>query len=72
MFPTQVGGAEGIVNGMDLEEWDPARDKYLTVPYDEKSVIEVGAAPARSGTLFWGVCQGPTQVRVCVCGGGGG
>ncbi|KIZ00339.1 hypothetical protein MNEG_7624 [Monoraphidium neglectum] len=40
----EVGGAEGIVNGMDLEEWDPARDKYLTVPYDEKSVIEGKAA----------------------------
>ncbi|GBF91060.1 granule-bound starch synthase [Raphidocelis subcapitata] len=27
-----VGGAEGIVNGMDLEEWDPAFDKYLPLP----------------------------------------
>ncbi|KAI8475913.1 MAG: granule-bound starch synthase [Monoraphidium minutum] len=41
-----AGGAEGIVNGMDVEEWDPARDKvdYLTVNYDEKTVLEGKAA----------------------------
>ena len=28
-------GVEGIVNGMDVEEWDPASDKLLTVKYDK-------------------------------------
>ncbi len=28
-------GVEGIVNGMDVEEWDPALDKLLTVKYDK-------------------------------------
>jgi glycosyltransferase involved in cell wall biosynthesis len=43
----QVGGAEGIVNGMDLEEWDPSVDKYLTLNYDEASV-HAGKAAAKA------------------------
>ena len=35
---------EGIVNGMDLEEWDPSTDKYLALPYDEANVFEGKAA----------------------------
>jgi granule-bound starch synthase len=40
----QVGGAEGIVNGMDTEEWSPKTDKYLPVKYDRTSVFEGKAA----------------------------
>lgn len=28
----------GIVNGMDVQEWDPSADKYLDTPYDIKTV----------------------------------
>jgi len=42
----QVGGAEGIVNGMDVEEWDPRIDKYLAVKYD-KSSVHAGKAAAK-------------------------
>ncbi len=40
------GGAEGIVNGMDVEEWDPRVDKYLTVKYD-KTNVHAGKAAAK-------------------------
>ncbi|KAK3284170.1 hypothetical protein CYMTET_8165 [Cymbomonas tetramitiformis] len=39
-----VGGFEGIVNGMDPTEWNPSKDKFLDVPYDEETVIEGKAA----------------------------
>eukprot|EP00195_Chlamydomonas_chlamydogama_P008203 CAMPEP_0202903866 /NCGR_PEP_ID=MMETSP1392-20130828/26767_1 /ASSEMBLY_ACC=CAM_ASM_000868 /TAXON_ID=225041 /ORGANISM="Chlamydomonas chlamydogama, Strain SAG 11-48b" /LENGTH=611 /DNA_ID=CAMNT_0049591215 /DNA_START=59 /DNA_END=1891 /DNA_ORIENTATION=+ len=38
------GGVEGIVNGMDVEEWDPATDKLLTVKYDKTNVYAGKAA----------------------------
>merc|ERR1719231_549038 len=38
------GGIEGILNGMDPAEWNPAKDKYLDMPYDEDTVIEGKAA----------------------------
>jgi glycogen synthase len=41
------GGVEGIVNGMDVEEWDPRIDKFLTVKYDKNNVYE-GKAAAKS------------------------
>lgn len=31
-------GITGIVNGMDVQEWNPATDKYLDVSYDETTV----------------------------------
>jgi len=31
-------GITGIVNGMDVQEWDPSTDKYLEVNYDETTV----------------------------------
>ncbi|GBG92084.1 hypothetical protein CBR_g54339 [Chara braunii] len=34
-------GIVGIVNGMDVQEWDPASDKYLEVNYDASNVLEV-------------------------------
>ena len=35
---------EGIVNGMDESDWNPATDKYLEVQYDQDSVFEGKAA----------------------------
>ena len=31
-------GVEGIVNGMDVEEWSPARDKLLKFKFDATTV----------------------------------
>jgi granule-bound starch synthase len=28
----------GIVNGMDVSEWDPSKDKYIAVKYDVSTV----------------------------------
>ncbi|OMO79902.1 Glycosyl transferase, family 1 [Corchorus capsularis] len=30
----------GIVNGMDVQEWNPATDKYIDVKYDETTVMD--------------------------------
>jgi len=37
-------GMEGIVNGMDPTEWNPAKDKFIDVPYDKTTVVEGKAA----------------------------
>eukprot|EP00850_Spirogloea_muscicola_P007942 SM000041S15501 [mRNA] locus=s41:446932:451623:- [translate_table: standard] len=34
-------GIEGIVNGMDVQEWDPSADKYIDAPYDSETVLGV-------------------------------
>ncbi|KAF5836718.1 starch synthase catalytic domain-containing protein [Dunaliella salina] len=47
----QVGGAEGIVNGMDVEEWDPRMDKYLAAKYD-KSTVHAGKAAAKEALQY--------------------
>jgi granule-bound starch synthase len=41
-------GIEGIVNGMDVEEWNPKKDKFLDVPYDQKTVLQGKAAAKES------------------------
>jgi len=41
-----VGGIEGIVNGMDVGEWNPLKDKFLDLPYDKTNVME-GKAVAK-------------------------
>ncbi|XP_072986292.1 granule-bound starch synthase 1b, chloroplastic/amyloplastic-like [Typha latifolia] len=33
-------GITGIVNGMDVQEWNPATDKYINVNYDNTTVTE--------------------------------
>ncbi|KAJ8764944.1 hypothetical protein K2173_010409 [Erythroxylum novogranatense] len=33
-------GISGIVNGMDVQEWNPATDKYINVKYDATTVME--------------------------------
>lgn len=43
-FIRAVGGVEGIVNGMDVEEWNPLKDKYLDVKFDKTNVHEGKAA----------------------------
>ncbi len=39
-----TGGIEGIVNGMDNQDFNPASDKYLPVKYGPTSVVEGKAA----------------------------
>ncbi|XP_030488052.2 granule-bound starch synthase 1, chloroplastic/amyloplastic-like isoform X2 [Cannabis sativa] len=36
-------GIMGIVNGMDVQEWNPSTDKYLSVKYDASTVREAKA-----------------------------
>ncbi|CAG9462036.1 unnamed protein product [Pedinophyceae sp. YPF-701] len=43
----KAGGIEGIVNGMDVKEWNPAKDKYLDFKYDADTVVE-GKAVAKA------------------------
>jgi len=40
----KAGGIEGILNGMDPAEWNPAKDKFLDMPYDKTNVVEGKAA----------------------------
>jgi starch synthase len=42
-------GVVGILNGLDLEEWNPARDPYLELPYDAD---EVGAGKRAARELL--------------------
>lgn len=37
----------GILNGLDLQLWDPSRDRAIPVPYDQETVNEGKAAAAR-------------------------
>ena len=34
----RVAGVEGIVNGMDDNEWNPLTDKYISINYDQSTV----------------------------------
>lgn len=36
-------GITGIINGMDVQEWNPATDKYIDVHYDQTTVSEAKA-----------------------------
>ncbi|KAI5422161.1 granule-bound starch synthase 1, chloroplastic/amyloplastic [Lathyrus oleraceus] len=33
-------GVTGIVNGMDVQEWNPSTDKYISIKYDASTVLE--------------------------------
>jgi starch synthase len=35
---TRSGDLSGILNGLDLEEWDPAHDPFLAKPFDARSM----------------------------------
>lgn len=56
----QVGGAEGIVNGMDVTEWNPKTDKYVPVKYDRTSVFEGKAAAKAALQAEMGLPVDPT------------
>lgn len=34
----RITGIIGIVNGMDVQEWNPSTDKYITVTYTAATV----------------------------------
>ena len=56
-----MGGAEGIVNGMDISDWNPAVDKFLDINYDA-STLEEGKALAKEtlqAELGLEVCGSP-------------
>ncbi|XP_073012426.1 granule-bound starch synthase 1, chloroplastic/amyloplastic-like [Typha latifolia] len=36
----RMTGITGIVNGMDVNEWNPLTDKYISINYDAKTVME--------------------------------
>ncbi|XP_012078417.1 granule-bound starch synthase 1, chloroplastic/amyloplastic isoform X2 [Jatropha curcas] len=36
----RMTGISGIVNGMDVQEWNPSTDKYINVKYDSATVME--------------------------------
>ena len=36
----EAGGIEGIVNGMDTDDWNPLKDKFLSVKFGPSSVVE--------------------------------
>lgn len=55
-----AGGAIGIVNGMDIEEWDPKKDKYLTVKYDDSNVLAGKAAAKEALQAELGLPVDPT------------
>lgn len=56
----QVGGAEGIVNGMDVTEWNPKTDKYVPVKYDRTTVFEGKAAAKAALQAEMGLPVDPT------------
>uniref|UniRef100_A0A7S0MWB4 Starch synthase, chloroplastic/amyloplastic n=1 Tax=Pyramimonas obovata TaxID=1411642 RepID=A0A7S0MWB4_9CHLO len=56
----EVGGIEGILNGMDPAEWNPSKDKYLDMPYDEETVTEGKAAAKASLQAEAGLPVDPT------------
>ncbi|CEF98412.1 Glycosyl transferase, family 1 [Ostreococcus tauri] len=53
-------GMEGIVNGMDPAEWNPAKDKFIDVPYDKTTVVEGKAAAKQALQAEVGLPLDPT------------
>jgi starch synthase len=49
----------GILNGLDLEEWDPAHDPFLELPYDFDDVDEGKQAARELLASETGVGRGP-------------
>eukprot|EP00878_Enallax_costatus_P000485 GHUV01000577.1.p1 GENE.GHUV01000577.1~~GHUV01000577.1.p1 ORF type:complete len:622 (+),score=214.06 GHUV01000577.1:161-1867(+) len=59
-FIQQVGGAEGIVNGMDVTEWNPKTDKYVPIKFDRSTVFEGKAAAKAALQAELGLPVDPT------------
>ncbi|EXC56220.1 hypothetical protein L484_000230 [Morus notabilis] len=38
-YVLQKNGITGVVNGMDVQEWNPLTDKYIAIKYDASSVM---------------------------------
>jgi starch synthase len=53
------GAVSGILNGVDYDEWDPRRDRYLPLHYDEGS-LAVKAQLKRRFLLRRGIEAAPT------------
>lgn len=47
----RLTGITGIVNGMDVSEWDPTKDKFIAVKYDASTVSTIGFAPSSSSPV---------------------
>lgn len=62
------GGAVGIVNGMDVEEWDPRADKYLTIKFDKNTVFEGKAAAKEALQADVGLPVDPSAPLFCFIG----
>ncbi|RLN13601.1 granule-bound starch synthase precursor [Panicum miliaceum] len=45
----RLTGITGIVNGMDVSEWDPSKDKYIATKYDVSTAIAAKALQAAAG-----------------------
>jgi granule-bound starch synthase len=52
----RLTGITGIVNGMDVSEWDPRKDKYIAVKYDVETVSLFSSVAVLGGfstVWFW-------------------
>ncbi|KAK9799719.1 hypothetical protein WJX73_003691 [Symbiochloris irregularis] len=56
----QKGSVEGIVNGMDVKEWDPSTDKFLTTKFDADSMAEGKAAAKAALQQALGLAADPS------------
>ncbi|AQL02317.1 Granule-bound starch synthase 1 chloroplastic/amyloplastic [Zea mays] len=66
----RLTGITGIVNGMDVSEWDPSRDKYIAVKYDVSTAVEAKALNKEALQAEVGL-PGPPQRRLQRRGAGG-
>ena len=51
----RLTGITGIVNGMDVSEWDPSKDKYIAVKYDATTVSNPHP-PSHKAFFFFLMC----------------
>lgn len=63
----QAGGVEGIVNGMDVKEWDPSTDKFLDVKFDANTVTEGKAAAKATLQQELGLAVHPWALLLDLC-----
>ena len=58
-----AGGIEGIVNGMDTDDWCPTVDKFLDVKYDERTVAHGKAAAKETLQAELGLPVRPSPIE---------